>query len=36
VFNKADFLDSVEIFWNSLARLMRRTGTLDSFALEAL
>jgi sugar phosphate isomerase/epimerase len=35
VFNKADFLDSVEIFWNSLARLMRRTGTLDSFALEA-
>ncbi len=27
VFNKADFLDSVEAFWNSLARLMRRTPT---------
>ena len=30
VFNKADFLDSVEIFWNSLARLMRRTPAIDS------
>lgn len=33
VFNKADFLDSVEVFWNSLARLMRRTPTVDSYAM---
>jgi sugar phosphate isomerase/epimerase len=35
VFNKADFLESVEIFWNSLARLMRRTSNIDSFVAEA-
>ncbi|MFH0957941.1 MAG: cobamide remodeling phosphodiesterase CbiR [Pseudomonadota bacterium] len=35
VFNKADFLESVETFWNSLARLMRRTSKVDSFSAEA-
>lgn len=33
VFNKADFLDSVEIFWNSLARLMRRTQAADTYEI---